>query len=333
MTIDLNPSEDQRGMLDAARTLLAQRFPVSRLRGDAADPLAGDAADALAGIAAFGGLGVAAPEELGGTGLTVLEEALLHVEFGRHLIDPGALAAAIGARLAAGLGRRELAAQAVAGEARFALAHPAGNGVQLLAAAGARYALTWRSGCLRLIDLARLAPVAVQSIDESLPLSRAVVTGDAVIGTLNDAPLARHADLLVSAQLLGIAEATRDMAVAYAGVRQQFGQPIGAFQGVKHHCADMAIRAEMVSAQLVMAALAERDGRSDAAFQTAALRLLAPRVALDNARTNIQVHGAIGFSAECDAHLYVKRAHALARIGGGTDLLDLHAPLAAHPRP
>ncbi len=278
--------------------------------------------------------GVAAPEELGGTGLTVLEEALLHVEFGRHLVDPGALAAAIGARLAAGLGRRELAAQAVAGGGAL---RARASGGQWRAAAGgrgrARYALTWRSGCLRLIDLARLAPVAAQSIDESLPLSRAVVTGDAVIGTLNDAPLARHADLLVSAQLLGIAEATRDMAVAYAGVRQQFGQPIGAFQAVKHHCADMAIRAEMVSAQLVMAALAERDGRSDAAFQTAALRLLAPRVALDNARTNIQVHGAIGFSAECDAHLYVKRAHALARIGGGTDLLDLHAPLAPIPRP
>jgi alkylation response protein AidB-like acyl-CoA dehydrogenase len=321
MTIDLNPSEDQRGMLDAARTLLAQRFPVSRLRGDAADPLAGDAADALAGIAAFGGLGVAAPEELGGTGLTVLEEALLHVEFGRHLIDPGALAAAIGARLAAGLGRRELAAQAVAGEARFALAHPAGNGVQLLAAAGARYALTWRSGCLRLIDLARLAPVAVQSIDESLPLSRAVVTGDAVIGTLNDAPLARHADLLVSAQLLGIAEATRDMAVAYAGVRQQFGQPIGAFQALQHRMVEMFVTLEQARSMafLVCSKVDTVTDPIERGRFVSAAKIKIADACRQVSQESIQLHGGMGMTEEMKVSHTFRRLTAIGQQFGDAD--------------
>lgn len=53
------------------------------------------------------------------------------------------------------------------------------------------------------------------------------------------------------------------MAVAYAKDREQFGQPIGAFQAVKHHCADMAVRCEAAGAQLAFAACAERDGIGD----------------------------------------------------------------------
>ena len=102
------------------------------------------------------------------------------------------------------------------------------------------------------------------------------------------ASIRRIADVLVSAQLLGVAETTRDLAVSYAKVRHQFGRPIGAFQAIKHHCANMAMAAEMLSSQLGMAAIAERDARDDAAFQVAALTRLAPRTALANARTCIR---------------------------------------------
>jgi alkylation response protein AidB-like acyl-CoA dehydrogenase len=128
--------------------------------------------------------------------------------------------------------------------------------------------------------------------------------------------LHRQAQLLVAAQLLGMAEASRDMAVDYAQVRMQFGQPIGAFQAVKHRCANMAIGAEALRAQLVLAAIAERDGWPDAAFQVDACRLLAARCALANAGANIQMHGGIGFTAECDAHLFLLRAHLLEHLGG-----------------
>ncbi len=138
------------------------------------------------------------------------------------------------------------------------------------------------------------------------------------------------ADLLVSAQLLGMAEAARDLSVDHAQTRHQFGKPIGAFQAIKHHCADMAVDAEMLSAQLDMAAIAVRDGRDDAAFQAAALRRLAPRVALFNTRTAIQVHGGIGFSAEADIHHYLKQAHVLSRLGGPAPMLDLPAALSPH---
>src|SRR5262249_29947122 len=114
---------------------------------------------------------------------------------------------------------------------------------------------------------------------------------------------------------LGAAEAALALAVDYAKLRQQFGQPIGAFQAIKHRCADMKLRTKLLGALVLMAALSEREGRSDAAAQIAAARLLAARYALDNAAAGIQIHGAMGFTAECDAHLFLLRAHLIENVG------------------
>lgn len=130
------------------------------------------------------------------------------------------------------------------------------------------------------------------------------------------------------AEAVGITRRLLSDTIAYTAQRRQFGQPIGGFQAIKHHCANMAIGAEMLSCQLDMAAIALRDGREDAGFQVAALRRLAPGIALTNARLSIQVHGGIGFSAEADAHHYLKHAHVLSRLGAAVDILDLPAPLA-----
>jgi alkylation response protein AidB-like acyl-CoA dehydrogenase len=108
------------------------------------------------------------------------------------------------------------------------------------------------------------------------------------------------------------------MGVAYAKIREQFGQPIGGFQAIKHHCADMAARAEAAYSASVFAALSVVAGRSDATFQAASARIVAADAAIRNAATNIQVHGGIGFTAECDANLFLKRAHLLEKIGGAT---------------
>jgi alkylation response protein AidB-like acyl-CoA dehydrogenase len=131
-------------------------------------------------------------------------------------------------------------------------------------------------------------------------------------------------ELLISAYAVGIAEATRDMAVEYAKTRQQFGKVIGSFQAIKHLCADMAIRAEAAVCQVIFAALvesephAESGPRAGARFHSVAARLVAIEAALQNAAQNIQVHGAIGFTAEAEAHLFIKRAHVLEQLWGNT---------------
>ncbi len=322
MTCDLDLSADQRQILEAAAAMLETHYPVSRRRSGHADD--------LRELAAFGAFALAMPDAVGGAGFSLVEETLLHVLFGRHLVSPRALAAAVGSRLAASSGDLGLAAAIVAGDAGVCAGVPARGGMLLVDRASARLALVFGDRELTLLDIGKAAGEPATGLGKSVAIERLAGGAGRVRAQTREGAVLDLADLLVSAQLLGIAEAVRDLAVSYAQVRRQFGQPIGGFQAIKHHCANMAIAAEMVSAQLDMAAIAARDGRADAAFQVAALRHLAPAAALGNARTAVQVHGGIGFSAEADVHHYLKQAHVLSRFGRPADLLSLPAPLAPH---
>ena len=324
MTIDLNPTPDQRQIIGSMRKVLADTFPLSRLHGEHA---ASPDTSRLRVLADMGAFGLGTSEQFGGAGFSLAEEVLLFIELGRHLVSPKALAATIGARLAAALGRDGLAAAIVAGSQTVCIATALrpfafdaldGLPVHLLDAPGASFALLWNDGGHLLLRMDRLAGERVDAVDRAVVLQRCTLAEHAVEGRLSAAQsgLGRQADLLIGAQLLGIGEAVRDMAVGYATLRKQFGQPIGAFQAVKHRCANMAINAQVLRAQLIFATLAERDAWPDATFQGDACRMLAARCALENARSNIQVHGAMGFTAECDAHRYLLRAHLYEPIGG-----------------
>lgn len=317
MTCNLDHTEDQRQILNAVDALLASSFPVGRLRERGQDD--------LSEIAAFGAYALALPEETGGSGFTLVEEALMHTLFGRALVSTNALAAALAVRVATGA---DLVGSITSGAKTVCCAIADRDRIMLLDGAGATLALVFDGASMRLCDLVATTPRPVDGLGHSLAI--AILDAPREIASSTDALAGATADILISAHLLGAAEATRDLAVEYAQVRRQFGKPIGAFQAIKHHCATMAVGAEMLSAQLDMAAISVRDRRSDATFQAAALRRLARRVAQDNARTAIQIHGGIGFSAEADVHHYVKRVHLLHRLGVASDLGTLPAPLPPH---
>jgi hypothetical protein len=125
--------------------------------------------------------------------------------------------------------------------------------------------------------------------------------------------------VLVAAQLTGIAGAVTELAVAYAKERRQFDKPIGAFQAVKHLCADMLARTELARATVHAGAVTlDDDQTGDAATRRAvhAAKVVAGDAAVANAKTCIQVHGGMGFTWEVDAHLYLKRAWILDRWFG-----------------
>jgi alkylation response protein AidB-like acyl-CoA dehydrogenase len=109
------------------------------------------------------------------------------------------------------------------------------------------------------------------------------------------------------------------MGVAYASTREQFGRPIGSFQAVKHHCANMALAARCAKDQTTFAAVAIDQGRDDAAFQVESAVFVAGSAALKNAGNNIQIHGGLGFSDEADPHLLIKRAQLLLAVAGGLE--------------
>ena len=107
---------------------------------------------------------------------------------------------------------------------------------------------------------------------------------------------------------LGAAARLLEATVSYAGQREQFGSPIGSFQAVKHHCADMVVAVEASRAALWAAALALNTatdvGRTRAASAAAAF---AKSAAARVAGTALQVHGGIGFTWDHDLHLFLRR--------------------------
>nr|WP_277817133.1 acyl-CoA dehydrogenase family protein [Solimonas terrae] len=125
--------------------------------------------------------------------------------------------------------------------------------------------------------------------------------------------------LIDAAALAGVAQTALQMGVDYAGLREQFGRPIGSFQAVKHHCANMAIAARCARDQVSFAAVALDEGRADAALQVESALFVAGTAAIENAGKNIQIHGGIGFSDEADPHLLLKRARVLIAIAGGLE--------------
>ena len=119
---------------------------------------------------------------------------------------------------------------------------------------------------------------------------------------------------VLAAEAAGIARETTEQAAEYAKVRQQFGRPIATFQAVKHHCANMLVAAELAAAATWDAGRAGLGGGDQLSYTAAIAAALAVPAAVSNASLNIQVHGGIGFTWEHDAHLYLRRAAAIAAV-------------------
>ncbi len=123
-----------------------------------------------------------------------------------------------------------------------------------------------------------------------------------------------------AAFLVGLAAAMVDTTVAYVTARHQFGVPVGSFQAVKHQLADAHLAVEYARPVVWRAAWAVDHDEGDAARDVSFAKVYATRAANRAARVALQCHGAIGYSFECDLHLWMKRAWVLARQWGTVDM-------------
>ncbi len=128
--------------------------------------------------------------------------------------------------------------------------------------------------------------------------------------------LADRGALTSAAQLLGIAQRLLDLSAAYARERRQFGQPIGSFEAVKHHLANVAVRLEFSRPAVYRAAWSMAASPATRSHDASIAKALASDAADLAALTAVQVHGAIGYTWECDVQLWAKRAWALAAAWG-----------------
>jgi alkylation response protein AidB-like acyl-CoA dehydrogenase len=114
--------------------------------------------------------------------------------------------------------------------------------------------------------------------------------------------------LAISAQLLGAGERLLDDSVAYVKQRRQFGRPVGSYQAIKHQLADVRIALDFARPLVFGAALGE--------VPVSAAKVAAGDAAYLASRTGLQVHGAVGYTAELDLSLWITKVRALVGAWG-----------------
>jgi alkylation response protein AidB-like acyl-CoA dehydrogenase len=278
-----------------------------------------------------GWLGLHVPEEYGGSGYGLGELVVVIEELGRAVAAGPYLSCVIASALIADTADADVRAQwlpgladgsAVAGvalESDLELRDGKVHGLaEAVVGGGLATVLVLPLGDDVVVVDATAAGVSVsaaKNLDPSQPSARVSLDGaDAQLIAGARARLVDLARLLFAADAVGVAQATTEEAASYAKVRTQFGRVIGSFQAVKHHCANMAVAAELATAAVWDAARTAGAGADAFSYAAAIAATLALPAADQNAQLNIQVHGGIGFTWEHDAHLYLRRATAAESI-------------------
>jgi len=300
-----HPSRDQVAIAEELASSFDELLPLSRLHISLEE-----SDDTWRALHELGIFGITLGEDVGGSGLGATEEALIVMGLGRRLVAP-AVVASIGAIQA--LVRQGMTFDPV--RCRIASGYRRDERILKIADRHADIILLRHSN-----ESALVASSASQRLDDRLWLAdlHAVTAMGKTIATFHVDQLLRLR-LLDAALLTGVAETAVAMSVAYAGMREQFGRPIGSFQAVKHHCANMAMAARRARDQACFAAVAMDECRKDAQLQVECAFLTAGAAALETAALNIQIHGGMGFSDEADPHLLLKRAQLYINIGGGLE--------------
>lgn len=301
-------SEDQSLLADAVGSALEDACPPDRVRAAWGTP--DDELWSL--LAELGVLGLTAPEDLGGMGMAAVEAAAICREMGQRGV-PGPLV-------------EHLALLPVLADSPYAS--------QVETAIQARSRITCAPKSAPVPDAERAdvvvrvdgPSVLIVESPECAPLrsvdgSRRVfsVRGSVVPIHASGESLHDHAAVYTAATLLGLAQRMLDMAVAYAKDRRQFGKPIGTFQAVQHHLANALLALKFAEPAVMRAAWGLSTGHPDASLDVCAAKALASDAASEVARAALQVHGAIGYTIECDLQLFHKRILALRSSWGDAD--------------
>lgn len=306
-------TSDQHEFAAGLREMLEREFTPARLR-QVWESGTGHDAVLWARLAEMGVLSMMVPEADGGLGGDFVDTILLLEELGRAAV-PGPV-----------IETMTVGALALTGT-KWAAGIADGSGPVTAALLGERYVphaatasvyLTVWDREVHAIEDPSLSDVAIEGIDGGRRLSTlaADVTTGTVIG-VDPALLTDAGALATAAYLLGLSSRMLAIAGDYARDRRQFGQPIGAFQAVKHLMADALLQVEFARPAVYRAAWSFANDMPERGRDVSMAKALTSDAALKAARSALQVHGAIGYTWECDLQLFMKKAWALAPAWGG----------------
>ena len=278
---------EQRELAAAVRDMLAKECPPDIAR-------AGHVDHVWAKLAELGVLGLTVPEARGGLGFGLVEAVGVLEEAGRVAL-PGPLPETYAALVVA---EDDWSGRIASGEARVTVAAP------FAAYADSADAIVVAD------NVASGLPITpVQSVDPARPLFE--VDGPPVSGAAYDVGA-----VAVAAYLIGVARAMVEQGVTYALTREQFGRSIGSFQAVKHRLADAHLGVEFARPVVQAAAWAIDQHASTAPRDVSHAKIRATRAAQFAAKASLQVHGAIGYTEECDLVVWLRRTWSLAKAFG-----------------
>lgn len=281
--MDFRFTADQLTLAESVRTYLAGTHGPDVLRRlDAEGPR--DPA-IWQGLVDMGLTGLCIPEEHGGLGMGLVEAALIAAECGRAcLAEPLVDTAFVGVPWLITKGETAQLADIAAGQIKLPLPHAINP---------------W---------IADGDGMTLHSVDPLRLLFRSSGT--------DDPDLLNLAALMSAAQLVGLSDAMLTQSIEYAKIRTQFGQPIGAFQALKHQLATCAVAIEFAKPVVWRAASAAQDSLKSVPVHVSHAKVAATDAAMLTAETAIQVHGAMGYTYEVDLHFWMKRTWALSGAWG-----------------
>jgi alkylation response protein AidB-like acyl-CoA dehydrogenase len=305
---------EQVAIQDAVRGTLADCWGMERLHAFA-DGDGDFNAETWQALMALGLGALVLPESQGGAGLGLLEAALVS-EIAGEAAAPGPLIgqmlAAIAVANCTDTATRALLPGIASGDTVATLA--LGGDLVQCARSAQLFLADDGAGGLRLVKAGEGVQIEpVSSTDRSRPVSRVAfgaveayplfAAGDPMVDRLRDAAL-----VLIAADSLGGAQHCTDLSVDYAKTREQFGQAIGQFQGLKHQLAHMALDVEPARALVWYAAYAWDAGLPDAAHAAAQAKAHLGEVYTRTARAAIAAHGGIGYTWEYGLNYWFRRA-------------------------
>lgn len=340
-------TEDQIEFRNAVANILGNTSTPTDIRNAWADPeLAGGGAGGGTGripaawdaLHEMGLLGICVDEQYGGLGLSDQDLNPILMECGYHgLPDPILSTAGVAAPL---LGALIAADHPQAGVATDWLNRIIHDGASIgMTFEGSRHVssaatldgiIAFDSGTIVLLNPEQYEMTSVESVDGARHLchitwdpSNTEIVVDNSDGSLFGFTLTRQAfDRAVvgsAALLIGLSRRMLNMTVEYAKERQQFGVPIGSFQAVKHQLADASLAVEFAEPLVSRGAYSLSMADQDVSIHASMAKAKASTAAKHAGAVSLQVHGAIGYTVECDLHLYLKRSWALAARYGDAE--------------
>ena len=328
--MDFTFTDDQLTFREAVSRFLMVEAAPEMLR-EIWETDSGRSPDLRKNIADQGLTALSVPEDCGGLGMDDVAWSLMTQELGYYAIpdslaDAAYVATGLLSALPAGTAEREAwLARIAEGSIRIAVDHPVNP---LLADANPADLLVLANGDeVHAVARSAVKVEANASIDLSRRLgkvswtpSAATLLADGEAGRALWAQTLNRGALSVAGQMLGLAQRMLDLSVDYVAQRKQFGKPIGSFQAVKHHLADVATQIEFAKPVLYRAAYALAHGEAGADARVSHAKLACGEAAWVAARKGIQVHGAMGYTWEVDLQMFMKRAWALDAFWGDRGL-------------